>query len=266
MSVDDRQLRAFDTAGSDFQRLAAHLWDPIGAATVAATAPAPGDRVLDACCGTGASAIPAARLIGPGGHLDAIDLSAPLLAELGRNAADLPQIHAHLADATTWPGHGYDIVHAVLGIFFFPDMTAGTRHLISRARPGGRVGLTIWRRGAMEVPGRALRDAVAEVTGTPTPPRPARLLDDINRAEEYRTWLTDQGLREVTVDEHPLHLPVTPELAWLLVTGSGFVGALADLDADRIRAVRQIYLDTLASSSTTHFDATTLVAVGTRVA
>lgn len=103
----------------------------------------PGERVLDACCGTGASALPAAALVGPTGTVDAVDMSGPMVAELRRRAADVPQVTAHEADVTTWPGTDYDAVVCALGIFFFPDMTTGTDHLVRRARPDGRVALTI---------------------------------------------------------------------------------------------------------------------------
>ncbi|WP_216907578.1 hypothetical protein [Nocardia noduli] len=57
---DEGFTKAFDSTGGDFDRLGEYLWEPIGAATVAATGPQLGERVLDVCCGTGASAIPAA--------------------------------------------------------------------------------------------------------------------------------------------------------------------------------------------------------------
>ena len=46
-----------------------------------------GARVLDVCCGTGASALPAAQAIGPGGTVIAVDLAEGLL-RLGRAKAE----------------------------------------------------------------------------------------------------------------------------------------------------------------------------------
>lgn len=264
MTVDDRFTRAFDTASSDFDRLAVHLWNPIGAATAAAAAPAPGNRVLDACCGAGASAIPAARLVGPTGRVDAIDLSTALIGELVSGATDLPQLRTHVADATDWPHDGYDVVQAALGIFFFPDLSAGTRHLITRARPGGRVGFTIWRRGAMEAAGEHLRAAIAEVTGAPTPTRPNHPINDLNHSQAFHAWLIEQGLEQVSVIEHEHRLSLNPDLAWLIITGSGFVGALAELAPAAIDAVRERYIDSLARAGVTELDVTTLIGVGTR--
>lgn len=265
MSVDRRvKVSAFDTASSDFDRLGAHLWRPIGEATVERTSPQPGERVLDACCGNGASAIPAAQRVGTEGWVDAVDLSEPLIAELDRSAAGLPQLRAHAADATAWPNDGYEVVQAVLGIFFFPDMTAGTDHLVSRARPGGRVGLTIWRRDSMVVAGRHLQAAIARVAGGEQGPRRGALIDRVNEAEAFRTWLTDRGLTDVRVETHEFWLQLTPELAWLLVTGSGFVGALADLDDAQIDKVRDSYLESLSRAGIDEVDGTTLIGVGTR--
>jgi ubiquinone/menaquinone biosynthesis C-methylase UbiE len=39
-----------------------------------------GAHVLDACCGSGASAIPAAKAVGPGGTVVGVDLADGLLA------------------------------------------------------------------------------------------------------------------------------------------------------------------------------------------
>ncbi|CAM3732724.1 trans-aconitate 2-methyltransferase [Kibdelosporangium persicum] len=260
----DDTRRAFDAAAADFTALGHHLWGPIGAATVTAAGPRSGDRVLDACCGTGASAIPTAHLVGTDGVVDAVDLSAPMIDELRRLSADLPQLRAHQADVTTWDTGGYDVVQSALGIFFFPDMTAGTERLISRARPGGRVVFTIWRGDAMAAAGRHLGLAVAAATGTAPPKeREPHLFDEINQADSYATWLTGLGLTDVDVTVHELHLTVTPKLAWLAITGSGYRGALAKLDPGTVETVRERYLDSLQAHGVTEFDATTLIGAGT---
>lgn len=249
----------FDAAANDFDALGIQVWGPIGAALVAATGPRPGERVLDACCGTGASAIPAAAAVGPTGSVDAVDSSAPMITVLERNGAALPQLRGHVADVLTWDHDGYDIVQAALGIFFFPDMTAGTDRLISLARPGGRIGFTIWRSGAMEAAGDHLSRAVAEVSGVVSPPRKPHLINDINRADRYRTWLSDRGLAEADVIVDERRLILTDELAWLIIMGSGYRAAVAQLSATDVDAVRERYLTGLAEAGITEIDATTLI-------
>ncbi|UNS95885.1 methyltransferase domain-containing protein [Streptomyces tubbatahanensis] len=260
----ERTVSAFHTASSDFARLGPHLWEPIGAATTARTEPEKGQQVLDACCGNGASALPAAHCVGSSGKVDAVDLAAPLIEELRHRARGLPQLCAHTADATSWTKSGYDVVQAALGIFFFPDMTAGTEYLVSRLRPSGRAGLTIWRRGAMETAANHLRSALARVTGAAPGQRPAHLIDRINDARAFRAWLTERGLADVTVAVHALRLPLTSEIAWLVITGSGFAGVLRGLSEETTRAVRDAYLDSLQEAGVDELDATTLIGVGTR--
>ncbi|GAB3190431.1 class I SAM-dependent methyltransferase [Nesterenkonia suensis] len=264
MDPRERVTRAFSDADStsDFDRLGEHLWRPIGATTVELSAPQEGERVLDACCGNGASALPAARRVGPDGHVDAVDLSAPLLADLERQADGWENVTAAAADATSWGGDGYDLVQCVLGVFFFPDMTAGTEHLVTRLRPGGRAAITIWRRGSMEAAGRHLGQAITAVTGEELPPRPPHLLDEINTSETFGPWLADRGLRDVEVTESELRLPLSADLAWLVITGSGFAGMLTHLSEDQIERVRQEYLVSLQEAGAAELEATTLIGVG----
>ncbi|MFC7624324.1 class I SAM-dependent methyltransferase [Microlunatus sp. GCM10028923] len=255
--------RGFDAAAADFDALGRHLWGPIGRATVAATRPGTGDRVLDACCGTGASAIPAARAVGTDGSVDAVDVSPPMIDIVRRAAETLPQLRGQVADVLGWTGRDYDVVQAALGIFFFPDLVSGTRQLIGMARPGGRIGFTIWRRGAMEVPGDHLARAVSTVTGAPAPERQPHLINKINAAEPYAAWLESLDLTEVSVITEDLRLVLTEELAWLIITGSGYRSAITGLSADQTSSVRDRYLATLAADGVTEIDATTLIGLGT---
>lgn len=256
---------AFDAAAADFTVLGRHLWDPIGVAVTAVARPASGERVLDACCGTGASAIPAARAVGPDGAVDAVDLSGPMIDELRLRATELPQLNPHHADVTTWPTTDYDLVQCALGIFFFPDMTAGTDHLISRARPGGRVVLTIWRADTIMAPGRHLARAVTAVTGTESPPpRPPGLIDRINQADTFAAWLAERDLSGVEVTVNEMRLTMTDEVAWQLVLGSAFRRALENLTAEAVSEVRQRYLASLRADGLSELDATTLIGSGRR--
>ena len=256
---------AFDAAAADFTALGRHLWEPIGAVAVSMACLQPGERVLDACCGTGASAIPAARLVGRRGLVDAVDLSEPMIGELWWLSKDLPQLRAHRADVTSWTAGGYDVVQSALGISCFPDMAAGTEHLISLARPGGRAVLTIWRDGAMLAAGRHLRRAITEATGVPPPQsREPRPVERINQVDRYVAWLRERGLVDVEVAVNRLALTMTPEVAWLVIAGSGFRGALAKVPAHALDAVREFYLASLRDEGMAELDATTLIGSGRR--
>lgn len=280
--VDERVsgvAELFDRAAADFRRLGPLLWDPIGERTAAAVSPQPGERVLDACCGDGASALPAAAAVGPAGHVDAVDVSLAMVHALARRARDLPALHVHCADVTTWedparqgparqgsgrgPARaraGYDVVQCALGVFFLPDMDAGTEHLVRCARPGGRVAVTVWRRDALAPAGQALATAVARHREDVQPPAASQQSRRVATAQDLAGWLGARGLRGVRVEVVPHAVPATPEALWALVLGSRFRGLLQGLDAAAVEVVREEYLGALAGGPPV--DATTLVGVG----
>lgn len=259
------QLGGFEDAAADAVRLAPLLWDPIAAATLSRSRPVPGERVLDACCGTGPSALGAAVAVGGGGAVDAVDLSAASIVQLQRAARDaghLPQLEAHVADATVWPGRGYDLVQCVLGVFFFSDPAAGTEHLVRCARPGGRVAVTTWTTDALRSAGQALVRAVEQVRGgAPVGvPAPSAVARSLGHESALRLWARARGLSGITVTRHELSVPAEDDALWLLVRGSGFRGLLAGLTTAQVEQVRGRYLASLAEGPAV--DATFLVAVG----
>ena len=97
-------LGTFDEAAHAFAALAPTLWDRLAAATLAALDPCPGEKVLDACCGTGASALPTAERVGPTGGMDAVDLAEPMLDLLRAEAArrDLSYPMSRIAEAVPY--------------------------------------------------------------------------------------------------------------------------------------------------------------------
>lgn len=74
----DAKVRAtstYNAAADYFDAPALSFWDRIGQRTVERMSLKVGACVLDACCGSGASAIPAAKAIGPSGRLLGVDLA-----------------------------------------------------------------------------------------------------------------------------------------------------------------------------------------------
>jgi len=58
----------FNTASDHFDAPALSFWSRFGQQTIDRLSLAAGDHILDICCGTGASAIPAAVCVGSSGH------------------------------------------------------------------------------------------------------------------------------------------------------------------------------------------------------
>ncbi|MBO3751427.1 methyltransferase domain-containing protein [Streptosporangiaceae bacterium NEAU-GS5] len=259
----------FDRADAEFAMLAPHLWDPIGRATVDVADVGPGERVLDICCGSGGSAIPAAAAAGPHGSVDAIDLAGALLRQGRRRAAErgLANVRFIRTDATTWrppDGGRYDVAICVHGVLMLPDKDASTARLAGLVRPGGRFAVTTWANGALEQLGRALTEALQRVRGTTAASPTGRgAAAEIDSENGLRHWLTGLGLTKVAVVRVPMKLTLTDELAWLLVLGSGLRGMLDGLDPQRTSRVRGVLLALLRDRGIGELDATTLVGVGT---
>ena len=129
----------------------------------------PGGMVLDLCCGAGASAIPAARAVGPAGRVLGIDVAAPLLELARARAADegLANIEFRSGDATRTglPDGGFDAVVCVFEVFFAADMTAFLREIWRLVRPGGVVAVTTWGPGLFEPANPSLRDLLLRDCG-----------------------------------------------------------------------------------------------------
>lgn len=146
-----------------FAAWARHLVDTVGVA--------PGERVLDVACGTGAVARAAAgpagsagSFAGPAGSVVGVDLNEAMLAVARRIRPDL---RWQLGDACALPfGDGaFDVVLSQAGLMFFADRVAALREMGRVAGAHGRV--------AVQVPGRlsaspgyaALAEAIARHAG-----------------------------------------------------------------------------------------------------
>ncbi|WP_049822031.1 class I SAM-dependent methyltransferase [Arthrobacter sp. H41] len=170
-------------------------------------------------------------------------------------------------DATKFPipAGSFDLVQCVLGIFFFPDMEAGTRSLIRQTRPGGRTALSIWRRGAISPIGECLKEALSPFKphlGEESRDQVGTLLNRINTAPTYADWLQDLGLEQVRIDVHEHRIELDERSAWALVPGSAFRAMLDGLGPAQMTEVRHRYLDVLEQRKTTPIDASTLVGIG----
>jgi demethylmenaquinone methyltransferase/2-methoxy-6-polyprenyl-1,4-benzoquinol methylase len=98
----------------------------------------PGDRVLDACCGTGDLAI-AARSQGAA-HVTGLDFSAAMLDRARRKAPELEWVQGD-ALALPFGDASFDAATVGFGVRNVDDLGAGIRELRRVLRPGGRLAI-----------------------------------------------------------------------------------------------------------------------------
>jgi demethylmenaquinone methyltransferase/2-methoxy-6-polyprenyl-1,4-benzoquinol methylase len=96
----------------------------------------PGDRVLDACCGTGDLAL-ADRAAG--GDVVGVDFSERMLERARRKAPAAEWVQADAMDLP-FDDAAFDAVTVGFGIRNLPDLEAGLRELARVTRPGGKLG------------------------------------------------------------------------------------------------------------------------------
>src|SRR5262245_20224211 len=109
-------------------------------------APQPGEQWLDLGCGTGDVAFHAARA---GADVTGSDLSPTLIETARQQASELGlDLTLEVADCQALPygDASYDVVSSSVGVIFAPDHARVAAELGRVCKPGGRLGITAWRR------------------------------------------------------------------------------------------------------------------------
>jgi demethylmenaquinone methyltransferase / 2-methoxy-6-polyprenyl-1,4-benzoquinol methylase len=97
-----------------------------------------GDRVLDACCGTGDLAIAAKRR--PGTEVTGLDFSERMLERARRKEPAIEWVEGDML-ALPFDDASFDAATVGFGVRNVSDLAAGLRELRRVLRPGGRVGI-----------------------------------------------------------------------------------------------------------------------------
>jgi ubiquinone/menaquinone biosynthesis C-methylase UbiE len=263
--VSDAQARAsatYNAAADSYDENA--FWARFGRATVERLRLRPGARVLDVCCGSGASALPAAEIVGPGGSVLGVDLADNLLVLARRKATagGLTNVEFQRGDMLDLrlPGATFDAVVCVFGIFFVPDMAAGVRALWHVVRPGGILAITTWGPRFFEPANTAFWNSVREVR--PDLYKGFNPWDRISDPPAIRALLSESGIPAADVvaesNEHPIP---SPEAWWSAILGSGYRGTLDQLDADGRERVRRANFTYIGSSGVRAVEANVVYAV-----
>lgn len=224
-----------------FDDPALSFWDRFGRQTVARIGLRSGDHVFDACCGTGASALPAAHAVGADGQVLGFDLAEPALtrARAKARAQGLTNIEFRTSDVehTGLPSESFDAVVCVFGVFFLPDMAAAVAELWRLVRPPGVLAVTVWGPEWLEPASTAFWSAVA--TERPDLVGGFHPWTRITSAAVLSQLFLAGGAAPPTVEEVPGAHPLTePEDWWTIVLGTGYRATVQQLDpaaAQRIR-------------------------------
>jgi len=107
----------------------------------------PGERVIEAACGSGLVTRALAEAVGPSGHVLATDLSQNMVDLTAKSCADAGYgwvaTARRSADDLGEEG-GFDAAVCALGLMYVPDPGRAAASMAWAVKPGGRVVGTVW--------------------------------------------------------------------------------------------------------------------------
>jgi SAM-dependent methyltransferase len=224
---------------------------------LAATAPAPGERVLELACGPGAVGIAAAPLVAPAGEVVCSDVAAAMteIAAERAQARGLTNVRTRVLDldAIDEPDASFDVVVCREGWMFAADHAGAAREFRRVLAPGGRIAVAVWGPRDRNPWLGVVFDAVGEELGIELPPPGVHGLFALAEAGEVDALLRAAQFAEVTIDAVDVPLRTGSFDEWWERT-SALAGPLAAMlamfDANAQRALRARLVDAVAPYET----------------
>jgi SAM-dependent methyltransferase len=198
---------------------------PFGDAALERLPLAPGARVLDVGCGTGASTLGIVARIAPGGTVVGVDVSRPLITRarerVSKRAAELAvTADFALADAATYRAEvPFDALFSRFGVMFFDQPARAFENLRSTLAPGGHLAFSCWRSLAdnpwSAVPLAAARRVLPAPPVSPDPRAPGPFA--FAESDYVSAILSQAGFDEIAL---------TPFSAQVVLSLAGLQGAV----------------------------------------
>ena len=259
-TLDEAKQKAATTynAASDyFDHPANTFWERYGRRTVERLPLVPGARVLDVCCGSGASAIPAAKIVGPRGSVVGVDLAENLLdlARVKATQLSLDNAEFQSGDMTNlaFETETFDAVICVFGIFFVPEMEVALQELKRVLKTGGTLAITTWGPRLFEPVNSVFWNSVRDLR--PDLHKSFNPWDRISEPDDLRSLLVSAGFTNTEVVAESGSQPVnSPEDWWAMVRGSGYRGTIDQLSVEDRERVQRANFDFIREAAVQSVD------------
>jgi len=267
-NAQDRAAFTYNAAADFFDASPLSFWDYFGRRTIELASLPNGSRVLDVCCGSGASALPAAEAVGPEGRVIGVDLAEQLL-ELARTKASqrhLGNIEFEVGDMLSmrFPSASFDAVVCVFGIFFVPDMAKAVSELWSRIRSGGKLAVTTWARNFCEPANKAFWHSIKQLR--PDLYKGFNPWDRIDDPESLKKILEKGGVPLPKISTENRRHPISSANDWwAIVLGSGYRGTIEQLTEAEQETVKQANLAFITDEKISAVETNVLYALATKI-
>lgn len=255
MSAADREgvAQTYDRMADHYGALS--FWDEYGRRLVGHLELAPGASVLDIGCGAGASALPAAELVGRNGSVIGVDLSSELLALAGKraDARRLSNVVFRNEDMTdlSYPAGSFDAVVSGFSIFFVEDIEGLVGELWRMVKPGGKLAIATWAPPIFEP-----LETLVRLCAEPELPNLQRWPGNMERVmypHLLEKIMIDGGATGATAMlEHNAHELPEPEDWWTMTLGCGLRRIIASMSDEAAARVRDRMLTWVERNSAKH--------------
>jgi ubiquinone/menaquinone biosynthesis C-methylase UbiE len=217
---------------------------PVAAVLIEAAMLRPGERVLDAACGTGVVTKLAAARVAPGGAVAGLDPNAAMLSVArATTPADMAiDWHQAAAEELPFPDESFDAVLCGMGLQFFSDKEAGLREFHRVLTAGGRLVANV--PGPAPPPFEILAGALARHIG----PESASFVSavfSLHDPEDLRGLATSAGFEDADVVSGviPLALPAPREFLWQYVWSTPLAAAVSQASDERRTALEHEFTE-----------------------
>lgn len=217
-----------------------YISEPMANDLIRLAALRPGERVLDAACGTGIVARLAAQQIGSTGTVVGVDMNPGMLAVARSNTPANTSIEWHEANAEAMPlpDEAFDVVLCQISLQFMTDKLAALKEMRRVLVPGGRL--------LLNVPGPAgkLFAVVAEAMERNISSEAAGFINHVfslHDTTEIQQLLSDAGFHDIALQatEKTLTLPPSKDFLWQYIHSTPLAGVVAQTDEEDLAALER---------------------------